>query len=60
MFLPTTLDEMRRLGWDRADVILVTGDAYVDSPYCGTAVIGQVLLKDMMREVAATITMCER
>lgn len=44
MFLPTTIEEMRRLGWDQADVILVSGDAYVDSPYCGTAVIGQVLL----------------
>jgi len=44
VFLPTTAEGLRRLGWDRPDVILVTGDAYVDSPYCGTAVIGQVLL----------------
>jgi len=36
---------MRKLGWDRADVILVSGDAYVDSPYSGVAVIGQVLMK---------------
>ena len=49
MFLPTTIEEMRRLGWDRVDVILVSGDAYVDSPYCGTAVIGQVLLKNGFR-----------
>ncbi|MGN0846091.1 MAG: YgiQ family radical SAM protein [Kiritimatiellia bacterium] len=49
MFLPTTRDEMRKLGWDRADVILVTGDAYVDTPYSGTAVIGQVLLKHGFR-----------
>lgn len=45
MFLPTTREEMRRLGWERADVVLVTGDAYVDTPYSGTAVIGQVLAK---------------
>lgn len=36
---------MRQLGWDRVDVILVSGDAYVDSPYSGTAVVGQVLLQ---------------
>ncbi|MBQ6337582.1 MAG: YgiQ family radical SAM protein [Kiritimatiellae bacterium] len=45
MFLPTNAEEMRRLGWDEADAILVSGDAYVDSPYSGIAVIGQVLLK---------------
>ena len=44
-FLSVTLDEMRRLGWDRADVILVSGDAYVDSPYSGVAVIGQTLAR---------------
>ncbi|MFZ2631885.1 MAG: YgiQ family radical SAM protein [Desulfosalsimonadaceae bacterium] len=43
MFLPTTTEEMRRLGWDRPDVILVTGDSYIDSPYIGAAVIGRVL-----------------
>ena len=45
MFLPTTREEMRRLGWERADVVLVTGDAYVDTPYSGTAVTGQALTK---------------
>ena len=43
MFLPTTHEEMKKLGWDRCDVILVTGDAYIDSPYIGVAVIGRVL-----------------
>jgi len=43
MFLPTTKHEMNRLGWDRADVILVTGDSYIDSPYIGVALIGKVL-----------------
>ena len=34
---------MGRLGWDRPDVILVTGDAYLDSPFIGAAMIGRVL-----------------
>lgn len=44
MFLPTTQEEVNRLGWDALDVILVTGDSYIDSPFIGTAVIGKVLL----------------
>lgn len=43
MFLPTTKKEMEGLGWDALDVILVTGDSYIDSPYVGVAVIGKVL-----------------
>jgi uncharacterized radical SAM protein YgiQ len=42
-FLPTTPEELRERGWDRLDVILVTGDSYIDSPYIGAAVIGRVL-----------------
>ena len=42
-FLPMTRDEMEQLGWDSCDVILVTGDAYVDHPSFGMAVIGRVL-----------------
>ena len=38
-----TPDEMRRLGWDELDVIIVSGDAYVDHPAYGAAVIGRVL-----------------
>ncbi|MFH1992950.1 MAG: YgiQ family radical SAM protein [Pseudomonadota bacterium] len=44
MFLPTTPQELSRLGWKSLDVILVTGDAYIDSPHVGVAVIGKVLL----------------
>ncbi|MBO7237146.1 MAG: YgiQ family radical SAM protein, partial [Kiritimatiellae bacterium] len=44
-FLPVTKEEMSALGWRRADIILVSGDAYVDSPYSGVAVIGQTLAK---------------
>ena len=41
-FLPITLDEVKRLGWEQVDVVLVTGDAYVDHPSFGTAVIGDI------------------
>jgi uncharacterized radical SAM protein YgiQ len=43
-FIPATPEEMDRLGWNGLDVILVTGDAYIDSPFIGVAVIGRVLL----------------
>lgn len=36
-------DEMGRLGWDRCDVVIVSGDAYVDHPSFGSALIGRVL-----------------
>jgi len=43
MFLPTTPQEMRALGWDALDIIIVSGDSYIDSPFMGTAIIGKVL-----------------
>jgi uncharacterized radical SAM protein YgiQ len=43
MFLPTTTAELKKLKWDKLDVILVTGDAYIDSPFIGVSVIGRVL-----------------
>ncbi len=42
-FLPTTRDEMDALGWDSCDVIIVTGDAYVDHPSFGMAIVGRLL-----------------
>ena len=42
-WLPTTRKEMDLRGWDRADVILFSGDAYVDHPSFGAAVIGRLL-----------------
>ncbi|MGR5145837.1 YgiQ family radical SAM protein [Photobacterium alginatilyticum] len=42
-FLPTTRAEMDALGWDSCDIIIVTGDAYVDHPSFGMAVIGRLL-----------------
>jgi len=44
MFLPTTRQEMAALGWPQLDVILVTGDAYIDSPFIGVSLIGKLLL----------------
>ena len=43
MYLPTTPAELASLGWDQLDIILVSGDSYIDSPYIGTAVIGKLL-----------------
>jgi len=43
LYLPTSREEMDGLGWDSCDVIIVTGDAYVDHPSFGMAVIGRVL-----------------
>ncbi len=42
-FLPTTREEMDARGWDELDVLLVNGDAYVDHPSFGAALIGRVL-----------------
>lgn len=44
MFLPTTKEEFRQLGWKSADIILVSGDTYIDYPYDGVAAVGKYLL----------------
>jgi uncharacterized radical SAM protein YgiQ len=44
MFLPTTQTELVKLGWNQLDIILITGDSYIDSPFMGVALIGKVLL----------------
>ena len=43
-FLPMSRREMDRLGWDELDVLLVTGDAYVDHPAFGPALLGRWLV----------------
>lgn len=43
LWLPTSLKEMKVLGWEQPDVVLFTGDAYIDHPSFGAAVIGRVL-----------------
>ncbi len=45
MFLPTTSDEVIQRGWTGLDVILLTGDTYIDSPFVGVAVIGKCLVR---------------
>lgn len=42
-FLPVSRKEMEHLGWDKTDIILVSGDAYIDTPHIGISVIGRVL-----------------
>jgi uncharacterized radical SAM protein YgiQ len=42
-FLPMSRQEMDALGWDQCDVVLITGDAYVDHPSFGAAMIGRLL-----------------
>ncbi len=42
-FLPLTKKEMKQYGWDTPDIVIVTGDAYVDHPSFGTAIISRVL-----------------
>ncbi len=42
-WLPTSVKEMKALGWDSVDVVLFSGDAYVDHPAFGAAVIGRIL-----------------
>ena len=44
MFIPTTKEECRKRNWNSLDIILVSGDSYIDSPFCGVSVIGKVLI----------------
>ena len=48
-FLPISPSDMQRRGWDRLDIILITGDAYVDHPAYGAALIGRALEADGFR-----------
>jgi uncharacterized radical SAM protein YgiQ len=48
-FLPMTRAEMKSRGWDELDVLIITGDAYIDHPAFGAAVIGRVLEADGWR-----------
>lgn len=43
-FLPLSREEMERLGWDAVDILLVSGDAYIDHPSFGTALLGRYLV----------------
>ena len=43
LFLPMTAEDLKRRNWDGIDILLITGDAYVDHPSFGTPIIGRVL-----------------
>jgi len=44
VFIPTCMEEARERGWERLDVVLVSGDAYLDAPSVGVSVIGHLLM----------------
>lgn len=46
MHIPLTVEEMHSLGWKEIDVVIITGDAFVDHPAFGSAVIARVLLNE--------------
>jgi uncharacterized radical SAM protein YgiQ len=48
-WLPTTIKEVRALGWEEVDVVLFSGDAYVDHPSFGAAVIGRILEREGLK-----------
>jgi len=48
-WLPTSVKEMKILGWERPDVILFSGDAYVDHPSFGSAIIGRIMEREGLR-----------
>ena len=56
LFIPTTAREMQSLGWRQLDVILVSGDAYIDSPHIGVAVIGKALMNAGFRALSPSPT----
>jgi uncharacterized radical SAM protein YgiQ len=45
MFIPTTKEELKSLDWHYCDIILVSGDTYIDTPYSGIAIIGKLLIE---------------
>ncbi|MFT7615144.1 MAG: putative radical SAM protein YgiQ, partial [Parvicellaceae bacterium] len=48
-WLPITMKEVESRGWDQLDVVLISGDAYVDHPSFGTAVIGRIIESEGLR-----------
>ena len=44
MFIPTTKKECQKLGWNQLDIILISGDTYIDTPYNGIAIVGKILI----------------
>ena len=48
-FLPTTVKEMKALGWDAVDIVMFTGDAYIDHPSFGAAVVSRLFEAEGLR-----------
>ncbi len=46
MFIPTTKQECEKLNWHQLDIILISGDTYIDTPYSGIAIIGKILINE--------------
>ena len=55
-WLPTSKKEMEAKGWDEVDVILFSGDAYVDHPSFGAAVVGRILEAEGLRVATVSYT----
>ena len=49
MFIPTTKEELKQLGWEKCDIIFVSGDAYIDTYFDGCAILGKYLIKHGFR-----------
>lgn len=49
MFIPTTIQEVKKRGWNSLDIILISGDTYTDNSYNGTALIGHWLIDHGLR-----------
>ena len=49
MFIPTTKEELKKLGWEKCDIIFVSGDAYIDTYFDGCAILGKYLIKHGFR-----------
>ena len=49
MFIPTTANELKQLNWNSLDIILVSGDTYIDTYYDGIVLIGKLLIKQGYR-----------
>jgi uncharacterized radical SAM protein YgiQ len=46
MFIPTTKEECQKLNWHKLDIILISGDTYIDTPYSGIAIVGKILMAE--------------
>ena len=46
MFIPTTKEELEKLNWQQLDVILISGDTYIDTPYNGISIVGKILMDE--------------